>query len=1577
MRLLVGVAWWVTSAALASVVAAPSHAQDHRAHLERQQALSAAREAREAERARVARLRWESERRRSAAHARMPDTMYASTPSAPAVELSCPVVTDDDVRRALQDWGDVVSSAPWSSEDMLTATAGGVLRAPPLSGVPGGLGSSGDAESAPHDAWSTAFATATGSNTTTHLVPMFPSASDAILQGFVRVVNHSAESGEVSVLAVDDTGVSYGPLTLSLEVGQTAPFNSGDLETGNAAKGLSGSTGAGQGDWRLELTSDLDIEVLSYIRTTDGFLTSMHDVAPAAEGIHRIAIFNPGSNDRQVSRLRLINPGEEEAAVTIEGVDDSGMSPGGAVQLAVAAGATTTLTAADLESGGTGLTGALGDGTGKWRLTVMSEGSIHTMSLLSSPTGHLTNLSTAPSNEVDGVHAVSMFPSASDATLQGFVRVRNRGDAQAQVAIQAYDDTDWEYEPLTLTVAAGAVSPFNSNDLEQGNAAKGLTGSTGAGEGDWRLELSSESDIEVLAYIRTTDGFLTAMHDAAPVEGDVHRVAIFNPGSNDRQVSWLRIVNAGDESAAVTITGIDDSGASPGGAVQASVPAGTARAYTAAGLESGGEGLDGALGDGAGKWQLMIESDRPVAAMSLLRSPTGHLTNLSTAPVRGARGGAIQEPQTAEAVFRQLISGPIVQSKCISCHVEGGASGNTRLVLVTDENPDHEAINLQIFRDFLDEEDDGASYILNKIQGALGHGGGNQVAAGTDEYTNMERFLSLLGEDVSSGTKVTVDTLFDGVTMESPRQTLRRAAIVFAGRVPTAEEYASIENGGVASLRTAIRGLMKGTQFHEFLIRAANDRLLTDREGRDLFDGYRFFVDYINKQYDLNKEGSSSGDEEAAQRWDGATEYGARRAPLELIAHVVENDLPYTEILTADYVMANPWSAEAYGASTVFDDSSNVHEFRPSAFDRYFRHGPGYEWEFTEYGNRVVSAGPLITSWPHAGVLNTRAFLLRYPTTPTNRNRARSRWTYYHFLGLDIEKSASRTTDPDALADTDNPTMKNAACTVCHSVLDPVAGAFQNYGNEGFYRDQWYGKDALDDFYKEPQDEAFAIEARSWNHRETVSVRRSLTPRDSVFMTAGDDNWGTIAVDKLSVRGVTDPSVEYILELEDPDAGIECPRAEEFGCGGTEHNQETGEDDYWRIWGWFYVPLQVAEEGIYDIDVVAWSGESNTSLVMGTTPYRIGDTWYRDMRTPGHDGELTADPDRSLSWLANKIVGNERFSEATVKFWWPSIMGSEVAEAPEVASDVDFDGRLLASNAQRVEVARLARGLRQGFRGRKAYDLKDLLVEIVLLPWFRAESTRSEESARRTALRDAGANRLLTPEELARKTDALTGFEWGRGRGVDWWRGPIAERYSALTDETRYRLMYGGIDSDGITERVRDITSIMEGVAQRHAMESSCPIVLREFYLLKEERKRLFAGVDATTTPVLEFGGTFDVEASSWSDRETVSLRGRLSEGTYTASLSLWNEGYDRMLRLDRLLVRNAETGESVYTVELEDLGEQDSGALDCGTDLFNDETRGKRPLGAVANLQRAGVHQRARRRGLRCRSAGLGGPNG
>ena len=156
---------------------------------------------------------------------------------------------------------------------------------------------------------------------------MLPAASDPLgRQGFVRIINHADVGGDVMIEAVDDVGGTYGPLTLRVEAGAVAAFNSEDVEDGNLEKGLIGSTGAGVGDWRLILTSDLDIEVLSYIRTSDGFVTSMHGVAPTDSTRHRVAIFNPASNPNQVSRLRIINPGPEPAAVVIAGIDDDGHS---------------------------------------------------------------------------------------------------------------------------------------------------------------------------------------------------------------------------------------------------------------------------------------------------------------------------------------------------------------------------------------------------------------------------------------------------------------------------------------------------------------------------------------------------------------------------------------------------------------------------------------------------------------------------------------------------------------------------------------------------------------------------------------------------------------------------------------------------------------------------------------------------------------------------------------------------------------------------------------------------------------------------------------------------------------------------------------------------------------------------------------------------------------------------------------------------------------------------------------------------------------------------------------------------
>ena len=480
-----------------------------------------------------------------------------------------------------------------------------------------------------------------------HLVPLFTSAADTERQGFVQITNHSLEAGEVRVDAVDDNGQRFGPVVLTIGPDEAAHFNSNDLEHGNATKGLAGSTGSGHGDWRLVVETDLDVEVLSYLRTPDGFLTAMHDVVPTDGNGHWVPIFNPASNVDQVSMLRLVNPGEDEVVVTIEGKDDVGESTDRLVRATVAAGASRTLTAVELESGAPGMEGRLGDGMGKWQLTLESDRPILVMSLLKSPTGQLSNLSSLPGglSDVDaGRHRVPFFPSASDAVRQGFIRVINRSGQAGEVRIEAIDDQGVSHGPVTLNVGAGETAHLNSDDLELGNGDKGLSIGTGEGIGDWRLELSSELDIDVLSYTRTGDGFLTAMHDVVPSFGPRHRVAIFNPGRNVNQVSHLRVVNLGDDTAHIAIEGVDGKANGSNTPLTASIMRGGARTFTARELESA-FGLAERLGYVAGKWRLTVESEppghsvvgilsflrQPILAMSLLESPAGHLTNLSTA----------------------------------------------------------------------------------------------------------------------------------------------------------------------------------------------------------------------------------------------------------------------------------------------------------------------------------------------------------------------------------------------------------------------------------------------------------------------------------------------------------------------------------------------------------------------------------------------------------------------------------------------------------------------------------------------------------------------------------------------------------------------------------------------------------------------------------------------------------------------------------------------------------------------------------------------------------------------------------
>ena len=385
----------------------------------------------------------------------------------------------------------------------------------------------------------------------------------------------------------------------------------------------------------MEIETDLDAESLAYVRTRDGFVAATHDAVSGRE--LAVSMFNPASEDVQISRLRVMNTSAEDATVRVTAIDDGGNPGDGAVTFTLPAQAGRSLDASELESGGTGFEGSLGNGVGNWRLEVESDQNTTVANLLESPEGYVSNLTTVAEPGEDGVFVVPLFP-ASGGDFEGLVRVVNDDDADGTVRIEASDQSSWEYEAVELEIGANRAVNFDSNDLELGNADKGFSTGTGAGEGDWRLEISSDLSLRVSAYILTTDGFLSPMHDLAPrMEAPHHRpfppldlgyrVVTLNPARNENQIGFLRFANPGSEATRLGYKAYDSAGEffSPLIGIHELKP-GETRTVTSVRLEE-----HSFIGrSGVGKWQVQVEAQRPIEVMSLLRNPTGHLVNLSS-----------------------------------------------------------------------------------------------------------------------------------------------------------------------------------------------------------------------------------------------------------------------------------------------------------------------------------------------------------------------------------------------------------------------------------------------------------------------------------------------------------------------------------------------------------------------------------------------------------------------------------------------------------------------------------------------------------------------------------------------------------------------------------------------------------------------------------------------------------------------------------------------------------------------------------------------------------------------------------
>ena len=118
----------------------------------------------------------------------------------------------------------------------------------------------------------------------------------------------------------------------------------------------------------------------------------------------------------------------------------------------------------------------------------------------------------------------------------------------------------------------------------------------------------------------------TAEHEPG-VPGIIAVVPLFNPASNEGAVSFLRFTSLNDMDTTIAIVGVDDTG-NESETVYLTLGPLQSMQLTAQELEYGLWRTEGAMGDGAGKWFLLIAATDLVYTMNMLRTYGGPIVNM-------------------------------------------------------------------------------------------------------------------------------------------------------------------------------------------------------------------------------------------------------------------------------------------------------------------------------------------------------------------------------------------------------------------------------------------------------------------------------------------------------------------------------------------------------------------------------------------------------------------------------------------------------------------------------------------------------------------------------------------------------------------------------------------------------------------------------------------------------------------------------------------------------------------------------------------------------------------------------------
>jgi len=302
-------------------------------------------------------------------------------------------------------------------------------------------------------------------------------------------------------------------------------------------------------------------------------------------------------------------------------------------------------------------------------------------------------------------------------------------------------------------------------------------------------------------------------------------------------------------------------------------------------------------------------------------------------------------------------------------------------------------------------------------------------------------------------------TSLDGVSVIPLDQTLRNATVQLAGRLPTEAETAKVVAEGEAGFAEVMNEVMNEDEFYNRLNEIFNDVFLTDKyhssNDTDGAIGLLEDEDYENRTW-FYADYSSDGDDATKANRNCASllsNDAVAREGLELINHITRNNLPITELVTADYIMVNWYSQKVYDAELV--DPNDAFSLLPAEDNPCVEKYNNYSDATLRFDPddfkpaRITKTLEFATGIPHAGILTSAMFLNRFDTTDTNRNRHRSYTVYDIFLDTDILAIEGARPEDSIDTSSTNPTLDNEACYTCHTVMDPIASTFQHWDEKG------------------------------------------------------------------------------------------------------------------------------------------------------------------------------------------------------------------------------------------------------------------------------------------------------------------------------------------------------------------------------------------------------------------------------------------------------------------------------------------------------------------------------------------------